>query len=288
MRCTIGTGCAVVPWARGSTADQVCDLRFLCTWSCAVVSINADYWNHLEVILDWKKYWVAFPKRFSETEFARQVQYTVNGQSIGDKEISDIASGIMDCLSVSKSDSVLDLCCGNGMFTVIFAGVCNEIVGVDYSGPLIEIANKYNKLENTEYFESDAINYLDICSSSGRKFDKIIVNGSFQYFDKRAGRALIAGMARALERDGRILLCGVLDARRKSRFYNTPSKMLRHAWRVLTDREAIGVWWTEGAIRAICDEVGLVCTFNDSQGDSGAHYRFDAILEGKAIGRAGR
>ncbi len=101
------------------------------------------------------------------------------------------------------------------------------------------------------------------------------------------GRALIAGMAGALERDGRILLCGVLDARRKYRFYNTPSKMLRHAWRVLTDREAIGVWWTKRAIRSICDEAGLVCDFKDSKGDSGAHYRFDAILTGKVIGRPG-
>ncbi|MBZ9937687.1 class I SAM-dependent methyltransferase [Mesorhizobium sp. BR1-1-16] len=228
--------------------------------------------------MDFKKYWSVFPKKFDETEFARQVQYTIKGTPIGESYIDDIAEGIIDSLSIEAGDRVLDLCCGNGMFTIKIAGKCKHIVGVDFSDSLVNVGKKHNIRDNIEYVESDAVEYIQEFAASGQKYDKIFVNGAFQYFDRQQGRALIQGMGQALEQGGKILLSGVPDARRKSGLYNTTSKMLRHFWRMLTGREQIGVWWTEKAIRSICDRANLTCTFKDSRGQLGTHYRFDAII----------
>lgn len=39
-----------------------------------------------------------------------------------------------------KKDRVLDVGCGNGYSTRIFAGLCKEIVGIDYSNEMIDRA----------------------------------------------------------------------------------------------------------------------------------------------------
>ncbi|SHF23215.1 Ubiquinone/menaquinone biosynthesis C-methylase UbiE [Kaistia soli DSM 19436] len=233
--------------------------------------------------MDFKKYWSVFPTQFVETDFAKQVQYTIKGEPIGKSYIDDIAASIVENLAISPEDRVLDLCCGNGMFTIELAEKCKHIVGVDFSDSLVNVGKKHNIRDNVQYIESDAVEYIREFAASGQTYDKILVNGAFQYFNKQQGRALIEGMAQALEPGGRILLCGVPDARRKSGLYDTPSKMLRHYWRMLVGRERIGVWWTEKSIRSISEQSKLNCVFKDSRGQTSSPYRFDAILTGKAL-----
>lgn len=238
--------------------------------------------------MNWKKYWSEFPRQFSETDFKRQVQYTVGGKPVCQGTISDIENGVIENLSIRRGDRVLDLCCGNGMFTRQIADLCERVVGVDYSDTLIKIAGTHNKKSNIQYINEDAIAFTGRCAEDGQRFDKILVCGAFQYFDRRLGRALIQNMALALEEDGKILLCGVPDAHRKSNFYNTPAKRLRHIWRMLTRRERLGVWWTKKAIQSICAETDLACQFHESRGQIGSHYRFDVLLTGRPLENAPR
>ncbi len=71
---------------------------------------------------------------------------------------------------LNKKDIVLDLGCGNGYSTAIFAKYCKMITGVDFSNEMIKRAKKENSHnEKIHYLVSDAID-LQI----NTKFTKII------------------------------------------------------------------------------------------------------------------
>lgn len=60
-------------------------------------------------------------------------------------------------LSIKKGDKVLDLACGQGFFSRAFNTLGADVIGVDISHELIDIAKNYNK---TELIDKSAINYF--------------------------------------------------------------------------------------------------------------------------------
>jgi 2-polyprenyl-3-methyl-5-hydroxy-6-metoxy-1,4-benzoquinol methylase len=100
---------------------------------------------------DWKKYWSSRPKTVDKTDYLKQVEKTVKGQPISDLQLQIIGSQICNHLHLEKDDIVLDLFCGNGLITKELAKQCKEIVGVDFSEPLLEVANRDHRPTNVLY-----------------------------------------------------------------------------------------------------------------------------------------
>ena len=88
---------------------------------------------------NWHEYWNHAPQVF-ERDPLRQVGKTVGGQPIDRDQLPVVVDSIVEQLNIGAGDTVLDLCCGNGILTYALARYCARIRGIDFSPPLIETA----------------------------------------------------------------------------------------------------------------------------------------------------
>ncbi|NQV00047.1 MAG: methyltransferase domain-containing protein [Parcubacteria group bacterium] len=58
--------------------------------------------------------------------------------------------------SISNDKKILDICTGTGDLAIEFAKQGNEVIGIDLSEEMIEIATKKNKFENLKFKVEDA------------------------------------------------------------------------------------------------------------------------------------
>eukprot|EP00026_Physarum_polycephalum_P003645 Phypoly_transcript_03658.p1 GENE.Phypoly_transcript_03658~~Phypoly_transcript_03658.p1 ORF type:complete len:466 (+),score=56.83 Phypoly_transcript_03658:994-2391(+) len=86
----------------------------------------------------------------------------------------------LELLDVQPTETVLDLFCGVGNFTLPLAKLAKSVVGIELGKQMVQNAGlnaKRNNLHNCEFVEADLItgnNLLDLLA--GKKFDKILID----------------------------------------------------------------------------------------------------------------
>ena len=93
---------------------------------------------------------------------------------------------VMETLDLSKDDTVLDLFCGLGNFTLPMARKAGLVVGIEGSKPLVEHARenaRLNKIENADFYVADLTQDIAGMPWAGRTYNKILLDPS------RAGAA---------------------------------------------------------------------------------------------------
>ena len=164
--------------------------------------------------MNWENYW--------NTTATNKDHLTQVGRINADpfKSIKQAAQHIIELLEISVGDSVLDVCCGNGMITAEIASKCTEIKGVDFSQNLISQAKELHP--GIEFEQQDAMNLL-----LPKTFDKIYLAFSFQYFDSyEKGKTVINKLKLHARPGAKILLTDIPDKHRWGKFYNTILKKL--------------------------------------------------------------
>jgi cyclopropane fatty-acyl-phospholipid synthase-like methyltransferase len=230
--------------------------------------------------VDWKDFWNRFPTQFTKDEFLKQVAKTVQGKPITSVQFDRIVLDVIQKLEMNVDDDVLDLCCGNGLITSAIAEKCNSIVGVDFSRPLIEIAQEYHSLVNTKYFN---LSVLDIKFENlhiPRPFTKIYMYEGLQYFHEDKLPDLIQTLLAISNENVIMLFGGVPDKSKIWDFYDTPERQREYERRKAQGTEAIGSWWEKSIIRQVCRRYELQCEFLPQHEFSHtAHYRFDIRIK---------
>lgn len=122
-----------------------------------------------------------------------------------DKDAKKIVSLINKHISLPRGSEVLDLACGNGRHSVLFAKKGYNVTGVDLSKYLIEQAKKKLKSDYSLYNKNLNFEIQDMRHISFKnKFD-LVVNlfSSFGYFDKeRENFSVINGISKSLKKGG--------------------------------------------------------------------------------------
>ncbi len=123
----------------------------------------------------------ALPEQGIEFDFKpamfTQVNYDINRKMV---------SRVIEALTLNEKDSVLDLFCGLGNFTLPMATKAGFVVGVEGDQPLVNHAlenAKKNGIENVEFYAADLTKEVSKQSWAKRKFNKIMLDPS------RAGAA---------------------------------------------------------------------------------------------------
>jgi cyclopropane fatty-acyl-phospholipid synthase-like methyltransferase len=241
-----------------------------------------------EIIVEWRRYWTEYPKQFLDTEFAKQIKYTIGGKPVPDSAIEDSASAIQLKLHLDLNDNLLDLCCGNGLITKILAEKCNHVIGIDFSATLIDIANTFHSGDNVEYLPINAGEIERFPEITKHRFTKILMNAGLQYFRASELPHLIATIGSVLAESGVILLTAIPDRSRKSFFYNTARRKIRHLREIILRQDQMGTWWSRNEIDSTCAKHGFDCQFMDSAGQVGAPYRFDVRITRRSDGKSVR
>jgi len=190
-----------------------------------------------------------------------------------------MVSDICDHLDLQKDDVLLDLCCGNGVITNELAKKCKEVVGVDFSEPLLEVANRDHRPANVSYHHLNVLMLEKMSQTSQGPFSKTLMFTALQHFRLRDLISILENCIRLSSSEHIILLGYVPDKKRKWKFYNTPKRKLVYAVRKIFGRDAIGTWWNKEFIKKTCDQLDLRCQFHRLNKELHAsRYRFDVTI----------
>jgi 23S rRNA (uracil1939-C5)-methyltransferase len=101
-----------------------------------------------------------------------QVNYEINRQMV---------NRVLDTLALNEHDTVLDLFCGLGNFTLPMAKYAGKVVGVEGDQPLVNHAKenaRHNNLNNVEFYAADLSKDLGAHPWAQKKYNKIMLDPS--------------------------------------------------------------------------------------------------------------
>ncbi|WID98759.1 class I SAM-dependent methyltransferase [Bosea vestrisii] len=224
----------------------------------------------------------------------------------GSHDLDWIAGYIIQLLDIRPDDTVLDVCCGNGLITARIAPKAKAVTGLDYSQVLLKQAREISAAPNLVYAQADATKISE--ALGGQKFNKILLCSAFQYFDDAAGRKVLSGLREALLPGGTVAICDIPDKSRRlghrvraaarlllpskaeggassnERFPSIRARLsylARNVAAVLKRKKTddLGWWWARRDFAAAAGSVGFECQLLDQPKNHPLHsYRFDALL----------
>lgn len=231
---------------------------------------------------DWKTFWNSIDtQQGKDTDYSslmEQVAKTIQKKPISKEQFKKIYEKIVITLSLEKNDVVLDLCCGNGVVTEKVANYVNSIVGVDFSQPLIDVANTI-KSDNSDYFCSSVLDDSLVELLGEQKFGKLYMNTGLQHFAENDFSKLLDNFLMLSDDKSVFFITDIPDKKRLFEFYNTEERQRDYYERLANGTEAIGTWWEREFLIEVATKKGLIIeTQNQSTELHTAHYRFDVMI----------
>lgn len=226
----------------------------------------------------WRSFWREFPTGFGDDDFFRQVGHTIGGEPYTEVQFRAILDSIVSRLELSGEDSLLDVCCGNGLITSRLAAICNEVVAVDFSFSLLDLAKKHQSMPNLTYRCADALDLAQANLRPGR-FSRVLLYAALQHFQLEDLEPLVRAIFELAADNSIVLLGGVLDADRKFNFLDTREKRKMYDQYCAAGKDRLGTWWDASYITDVCESLGLDCDIHRNEdGRPGCTYRFDAVI----------
>lgn len=234
-------------------------------------------------MMDWKKFWKEYPKKNDNLDLFQQVGKTKYGKAISEEQFEMLVGGVVKQLRVTENDTVLDLCCGNGLITNEIAKIAKKVVGIDYSEFLIEQANKTKQKNNIEYIFYDVKSLKDLKNELNDKFTKVLCYEALGYLNEKEFSDLLDSLIVLSEANSLMLFGSILDRAKIFNFFNTFYRKLLYLKLVFTRKDfGLGKWWKMEKIQSICKRKGLGCDiFEQNRILHTAHFRTDVLISNK-------
>jgi SAM-dependent methyltransferase len=212
-------------------------------------------------------------------DFQAQVMRTPHGRSVGEDQLAMITEAILRGADIDASDSLLDLCCGNGAITDPIFARCQGGVGVDFTPYLIEVAIKhFQKLPNCRYLCSDAEVYVATTDEAAH-FTKILFYGAFQCLPENKAHNILRTLRQRFVNVRRIFIGNLPDLDRAAVCYRDMQGDCPPLEQLKRHDTLFGTWRSEQEIGQLAADCGWRCNFSRMpSGYYAAHYRFDATL----------
>ena len=233
---------------------------------------------------DWEKFWQEYriTSIESDSDLLYQAGKTVAGNVIDRSTFEILVRGIISLLNLKGDDNLLDLCCGNGIVTYELSKVVNHIIGIDFSNPFFENANRFKSGNNIQYISYDVKRLIDIKAKLIKaRINKVLLYDGLAYFNKEELNTLINLLGEIGGREIKILLGSVLDNNKKWNFFNSARRKLNYLvnMKLLGNTKGVGTWWRMQDITAICEAYGFNYSFVEQNPSLyTSHYRIDILI----------
>jgi ubiquinone/menaquinone biosynthesis C-methylase UbiE len=217
----------------------------------------------------WKDYW-------NNVASHKSPLMQVQRDAISESKMLLIEEHICSLLDLHSDDTLLDVCCGNGLITKRLARHCKQIVGVDFSKRLIAAAQENTESKNLSFIEEDATR---LASSLDLKFDKILLYFSFQYLNTTQGALVISEMKTLLKPGGIILIGDIPDQKKFWVYYDSFLKRAFYFKQWLLRQPKMGKFWSVSEMDLLAQQNNLKGKYLCQNTDlPHSHYRFDYLM----------
>jgi SAM-dependent methyltransferase len=221
----------------------------------------------------------------SDEELIYQVGWSIQNEPLEKNIILDIVDKISIKLQLKETDTVLDLCCGNGVLTFELSKRVNSVVGIDFTKGYIENANEFKKNNNISYYLGSVNDFKVLVPSSQIEElkageSKILMSYSLGYFDEESLASLLSNLDESFEHfkfyitgipnyeDYKIVFPGFVD-----------QIIFLVSDRIFLKTKGIGRFWKKSELTRIAGKFGFRCDFdNDFKKMPGQSYRFNTLI----------
>lgn len=223
---------------------------------------NTDYWRNY-----WQNDAIIYKDNLQS-----KVGRTLHGTPISDEQWNQTIAYTSSLLECEKTDVLLDLCAGSGVFSSHFSSFVKEIHAIDISETLL----RNIKEKNVVKIVADAVNH----QFEKNFFDKVIFYFALQHFTLQESFVILNKLFDACK-EGAVLLIGdIPDIEKKYDFFNTNERKKAYFESLPTNTPIIGEWFLKADLLHMAKYVGFSsCSIIDQpEFCINSHYRFDLKL----------
>lgn len=229
----------------------------------------------------WRSFWKSYNniEPVQEDDLYIQVGKTNNKKPISKEIFENIVTDIAQKLELKSSDILLEMCCGNGLFTHSLSNTVKYIYAFDFTESLIDTAKKYKSGSNIEYVVGDAKqDFTKIFRDKLPVIQKFLMNDTTAYFSPE-DLSLVIERIYGISEDFRFYLTNIPNNEKKWDFYNTPERKEKYLHAVQTGDiflGGIGRWWEASELSNIAKKHSLKLEIQEL--DNEYSYRFNALF----------
>lgn len=230
----------------------------------------------------WKDFWESYNNIEAEGEddLYIQVGKTKDQKPISNTVFNDIVDDIVQSLNLEKKDKLLELCCGNGLFTLPLSEKVKFVFAFDFTKKLIDAAKKFKSKNNIEYQVGDAKkDFLSLFSEDVSGVKKFLINDATAYFNPLELDLLLEKIKIISGGKFTLYLTNIPNDEKKWDFYNTPERKEKYLKYIESDDQflgGLGRWWTKDEFRAIAEKYDLNLEIKNLENDYS--YRMNVLI----------
>lgn len=227
----------------------------------------------------WKQYWNSISANLDDQS---QIGRTVRKEPISKEVFQKTFDWVSNNMRVNENSNILELCCGNGVWTIPFAKQAKHVTAIDFSNPLLDVLKSKCLNENIDNVDIKLQNVLDIKADQYRIFSHIFLYFAIQHFSEKETILLFETAYNILKNNGGIFYIGDIPDRQKLwDFANTKEYAKMYFDSVKNDAPAIGTWFIKEELKKIADYAGFSkCEIIEQPNwQINSKYRFDMMLE---------
>ena len=195
----------------------------------------------------WPRFWLKYETDVANKDEQSQVLRTRDKQPIDQKKWEITLTTVGQQLELSADDILLDLCCGNGLFSAGFSGRVNRIEAVDISPALTERLAARG-LRNVRVNTSDMRNV----QFPDNSFSKVLWYAGIQYIDEFDIVSMIRRIRNWIRPGGILLVGDVPDRCKLWDYFNNDLRRKAYFDGIEQHKPIIGTWLDASWLEHLC------------------------------------
>jgi SAM-dependent methyltransferase len=222
----------------------------------------------------WARFWSEYQTDVANMDEQSQVLRTRNKQPIDQRKWEITLDIVSQQLELQLDDTLLDLCCGNGLFTAAFCPSIADVVAVDIS-PVLTGRLAARVLPNVRVLTSD----MRDAQFAQQSFSKVLWYAGIQYIDESDIVAMVRRI-RGWMKPGGILIIGDIPDRAKLwDYFNDDTRRAAYFAGLEQRKPIIGSWLDVAWLECLCLDSGFVAAKALPQHEEliYADFRYDLI-----------
>jgi cyclopropane fatty-acyl-phospholipid synthase-like methyltransferase len=227
---------------------------------------DSQYWQH---------FWDKHVAQNADEDPQKQILRTLNREPIDQDLWSETLSFVLGHLELQPNDRVLDLCCGNGLFSHTLAELAAQVTAVDLAEGLLK------QIDTTTHPNISVVhaNLLSLEQQPGTA-EKILFYAGLQYFSKGETVELFRKIHRWLTPGGSVYVGDIPDAAKKWDFFNKPERRAAYFRSLVSGEPIVGTWFKQDFLDYLARDCGFerVEIIPQPQDQIYAFFRYDMKL----------